>query len=170
MKGKLRNKALRIRSGNSESMGNGPTTASSQRPSRPITLRPAPIDVQIRSNRRVTPSAKHQPASPSALRCSSPSCTNNTNRPIFLHRDRARRRSMPPLRHFVPPLVTRGESIAALRTWFERERPDAIITNEFSSAQSCARILLVKCAKNVAKRQLVVAKVGRQLVVTSFST
>jgi hypothetical protein len=77
---------------------------------------------------------------------------------------------MPPLRLFVPPLVTRGESIAALRTWFERERPDAIITNEFSSAQSCARILLVKCAKNVAKRQLVVAKVGRQLVVTSFST
>ena len=43
-------------------------------------------------------------------------------------------------RHFVPPLVTRGDSTAALRTWFKRERPDTIITNEFSSAQSYARI------------------------------
>jgi DNA-binding LacI/PurR family transcriptional regulator len=43
--------------------------------------------------------------------------------------------------HFVPPLVTAGTSSVALLKWFNRERPDTIVTNEFASAQACARLL-----------------------------
>ena len=39
----------------------------------------------------------------------------------------------------VPPLVVRAAGSAALRRWFARERPDAIITNELSAARDCAR-------------------------------
>jgi len=42
---------------------------------------------------------------------------------------------------FVPPLVTSGDFTEALRTWFAREQPDTIVTNEFASAQLCARLL-----------------------------
>lgn len=41
----------------------------------------------------------------------------------------------------VPPLVMDGESAEALRSWYARERPDVIITNELRSARECARIL-----------------------------
>lgn len=44
-------------------------------------------------------------------------------------------------RHLVPPLVTRGTAAEAVRAWFEREKPDAIITNEARSSRECARFL-----------------------------
>ena len=44
-------------------------------------------------------------------------------------------------RHFVPPLVTRGDFTEALRAWFACEQPDTIVTNEIASAQLCARLL-----------------------------
>ena len=44
-------------------------------------------------------------------------------------------------RHFVPPLVTRSDFTEALQTWFAREQPDTIVTNEIASAQLCARLL-----------------------------
>lgn len=41
----------------------------------------------------------------------------------------------------IPPLVPEEVGLAELRQWFGRERPDAIITNELSSARECARSL-----------------------------
>ncbi len=41
----------------------------------------------------------------------------------------------------IPPLVTRGDFTAALRSWHTRHRPDVIITHELGSARECARIL-----------------------------
>ncbi len=46
--------------------------------------------------------------------------------------------------HFVPPLVTTRQDVEHLRTWYIRERPDAIITNEPQSARECARVLGLK--------------------------
>ncbi len=43
--------------------------------------------------------------------------------------------------HVIAPLVPAEVGQAELRQWFGRERPDAIITNELSSARECARSL-----------------------------
>ena len=43
--------------------------------------------------------------------------------------------------HFVPPLVTVEARPAPVRSWVERERPDAIITSEPTTARLCARMI-----------------------------
>jgi DNA-binding LacI/PurR family transcriptional regulator len=44
----------------------------------------------------------------------------------------------------VSPLVVTGSLRDALEPWFQRERPDAIVTTDENSARECARLLRVK--------------------------
>ena len=46
--------------------------------------------------------------------------------------------------HFVPPYISRKSDPTELRAWFEREKPDVIITSQLSTARTCAAQLRCK--------------------------